>query len=278
MESADGKRNLIKWLVAASYLLMIAVNGLANYLPINGVQTGQVSDSYQNLFAPAGFTFAIWGVIYFLLAGFVVYQFGFMRTENKVIKSGLVTKIGFLFIITSVINALWVFAWHYDFIFLSLVLIALLLIFLILINLEIRKHSLRRIEKWLIRLPFSVYFGWLTIATIANTTVWLVSIGWGGFGLSEVTWTVIILAVGLLISASTMVRFKDIAYGLVIIWAYYGILMKHLSPDGFGFNYPAIVITVITCMILLAAVEVYLVLAGRRSSKQAVPEMDTDAY
>ncbi|WP_094227374.1 lantibiotic ABC transporter permease [Methanolobus psychrotolerans] len=266
---------LIRIITLVTFLAMIIVNALANILPINGVSTGQVSDSYPNLFAPAGITFAIWGLIYLLLAGFTLYQLGIFqgntntnRSVNRSVnRSGLLHKTAILFSVSSLANAAWIFAWHYGLIPLSMLLMLVILVCLILITSTINKERLTTREYLFIRLPFSVYFGWITIATIANVTILLVSIGWKGFGLAETIWTVLVIIAGLIIAATTMLKNKDIAYGLVIIWAYAGILLKHISPEGFGSQYPSIITTTIVCILLLVLAEAYLVyMVSKRKS------------
>lgn len=233
-----------KVLAAIAFLIMITVNGLANALPINGQNTGQVSDAYGNLFAPAGLTFAIWGVIYLLLAMYILYQFGLFQKDNETDRGLLMRMIAPFFIASSFINAIWIFTWHYDLIGIAFLLIATMLILLVKINLLIDKETLTNKEKLFIRVPFAVYFAWLTVATIANATAFLVSISWNGFGISEVVWTVIILLIGAAIGFATIRLRRDISYGLVLVWAYGGILLKHISQDGFAMNYMAIIITV----------------------------------
>lgn len=241
-------KTVTKVLVALAFVLMVVVNVLANALPINGQNTGEISDSYSNLFAPAGLTFIIWGVIYLLLALYTIYQFGLFQKINDSSGSSLMEKIAPFFILSSVVNGVWIFAWHYNLIGICLLLIAGLLVILIKINLLIDKESLTNKEKFFIRVPFSVYFGWVTVATIANATTLLVDIGWNGFGISEVTWTVIILIVGAVIGFATTSIRGDIAYGLVLIWSYGGILLKHVSQEGFAMSYTPVIITVSICM------------------------------
>lgn len=237
---------------ALSFLLMILVNVLANLLPINGVTTGEVSDAFSNLFAPAGFTFSIWSLIYVLLVGFIINQLLLLR--NEIPSSTAVVKgIGSYFIISSLANAAWIFSWHYRNIALSLILMAVILVSLIIIYRKIRTFRLNVAEKLFFRLPFSIYLGWITVATIANATVFLVSIGWGAGGLAEQTWTILFLLAGLVIGAAISLKNKDIAYGLVIIWAYFGILFKHLSANGFVGAYPAIIITVSFSLVVMLA-------------------------
>lgn len=252
-----------KAILVVTFVAMVTVNALANILPINGIGTGAVSDSYPNLFAPAGLTFSVWGLIYVLLAVHTLYQLGLFRGGEKV-NDALLNKVGLVFSGTSLVNTAWIFSWHYRLIPLSMVLMAILLIGLICIASTIRAQRLTSKEKLLIRLPFSVYFGWITVATIANATTLLVSVGWGGFGLPESTWTIMILAVGMLIGTATAIRFKDIAYVLVLIWAYAGILIKHMSASGFSGQYSEVIITVSVCLVIFAAVGVFTLLNRKR--------------
>jgi hypothetical protein len=246
------KKSLKIW-VLLTYLLMVSVNGMANALPINGQNTGQVSDAYPNLFAPAGLTFSIWGVIYLLLALYTIYQLGWISPESSKARGPLLQKVGWLFSLTSIANGAWIFAWHYHVQWLSLLLIVTILVLLIQINWILQKESFTLRELWMIRIPFGVYFGWITVATIANVTTLLVSMGWNGFGFSEVAWTVIILIVGSVIGLLTLRRNRNVAYGIVLIWAYGGILLKHASSDGFGAAYPMVMVTVGLCIFAFIA-------------------------
>ncbi len=239
------KNMILKILALGAYIAMVVVNFLANSLPINNRSTGDISDAYPNLFAPAGLTFSIWGLIYLLLGGYVMYQF--VKKDQKT--EGLLKKINPLFIATSLANISWIFSWHYDFIGLSVFIMASLLFLLIKIADILRKEQFTSLEKLLIWAPFSIYFGWITVASIANITVFLVSIGWNGFGIADFVWTSIILLVGAAIGLLRMHKDKNIAYGLVLVWAYLGILLKHLSADGFNGQYPSIIATIIACLI-----------------------------
>lgn len=241
---------IIKVLAGMAYVAMIVVNFLANSLPINNRSTGAISDAYPNLFAPTGLTFSIWGLIYLMLAGYVFYQFVSYKKESEQNKKEFLEKINIFFILTSVANISWIFSWHYDFIGLSVLIMAVLLTSLIKIANLIRVEQMTLKEKILVSTPFSLYFGWITVATIANVTVFLVSIGWNGFGIADYIWTSVILLVGTLIGILRMRKDKNIAYGLVLIWAYLGILFKHLSATGFGGQYPSIIVTTIICLIL----------------------------
>ena len=227
------------------FIGMVMVNGLANALPLNNKTTGELSDQYPNLFVPTGLTFSIWGVIYLLLAVFIVYQIIFTFQKNKQ-QDSFLEKIGMLFFISSVANAAWIFAWHYEFIFLSFLIIITLLAALIgiYVRLDIGKSTASNKEKYLVHLPFSVYLGWISIATIANITALLVHIGWNRFGLSEEFWTVVVLIVGIALALKILFDRKDIFYALVVNWAFLGILIKRLVSD------TTMIVSIVTVLLL----------------------------
>ncbi|WP_318240733.1 tryptophan-rich sensory protein [Sporosarcina gallistercoris] len=260
-----GKMSVV---VLVTYVLMIVMNYLSNALPLNGMTAGEVSDSYSNLFAPAGYTFAIWGLIYVLLAFHVVYQLGFFRSGERSDVTQLMQKIAVYFSLSSVANALWIVAWHYGKLEVSIVLMIIILVSLILINGMTVKADLSFKEKFFIRLPFSVYFGWITVATIANITAYFVSIDWDGFGLSDQTWTVIILIVGTAIGIATLLKNWIASYGFVLVWAYVGIYNEHVSPEGWNEAYPSIILTVSICIILLGLLSLWVLVKRPRKRVQ----------
>src|SRR6056297_2780401 len=212
MQNDKSKLSILKYLNLFSLLLVILVNFLANYLPINGYNTGELSDLYPNLFVPAGITFSIWGLIYLLLTLFIVFQFIPMG-ENEKPKNVIIDKIGYLFFFSSLANIGWILTWHYLFVFLSLLVMIKLLLVLIKIynNLEIGIKEYNKKIYTIFIMPFSVYLGWITVATIANVSAFLVDINWNGFGLSDIFWTVVVIIVGLIITLYTLLKRKDIA-------------------------------------------------------------------
>ncbi len=256
------KRNTILSIASTVlFLVMVIVNYLAVALPINGITPGEVSDSYPNLFAPAGFTFSIWGLIYTLLLGFTVYQW---IIRNRTDIQPILEKVQTYFILSSLFNTAWVFAWHYQIIPLSLLLIVGMLISLILINVQLRGTNLKKWDYVLIRLPFSIYFGWLTVATIANVTVLMVSLGWNGYSMFADLWTALVLLVGTAIGILTMLKNRDIPYILVLIWAYFGIFSKHMSANGFHGQYPLVSTTALICIGLFVVSAIWMLLSRKR--------------
>ena len=144
---------------------MVVINVLAILLPINGITTGQAADAWPNLFVPAGLTFSIWSVIYVLLLLFIVANLiWFQKAEY----ADSTKRIGYLFILSCAFNIGWIFSWHYQQIALSLILMLALYVVLALIYRRVIKSPYRFREKLFLQIPFSVYFGWLTIALIAN--------------------------------------------------------------------------------------------------------------
>ena len=247
------RSNLMRWLNVIAFLAMVTVNALAVLLPINGITPGQVSDAYPTLFAPAALTFSIWSVIYLLLLLFTLYQTGALtrRTPEQL---DAAQRIGPLFALSALFNIAWIFSWHYDQILLSLCCMLGLLATLILIYTRVGKTALSLREKLMARLPFSVYFGWITVATIANVSTALVSLGWNRFGLSESLWTIAILIVGMAIGLAVVIPQRDMFYGLTMTWAYAGIVIKHGSALGWHYAYPAVLWTAAAAgAILLAA-------------------------
>lgn len=227
----NGSQITLSILNIIGFLGVVIVNVLANALPINNKTTGALSDQYPNLFVPAGLTFSIWGLIYALLAIFVVYS---MISALKVdTKDSFINSIGILFFVTCIANIGWIFAWHYEFLPLSMILMILLLTCLIAIyvRLSIGKSDVAKKEKYLVHLPFSVYLGWISIATIANATALLVDANWNTFGLGDQFWTVTVIVVGIAIALIVLFQRKDVFYGLVVDWALLGILIKRLSVD-----------------------------------------------
>jgi hypothetical protein len=243
------------------FLGTVVVNALADALPINNIKTGELSDLYPNLFVPAGLTFAIWGLIYVLLAIFVVYQL-IPSVRTDVEKVDFVQRIGLLFFIASIANIGWIFAWHYEIVPLSLALMLILLGYVtaIYLRLDIGKSEATKTEKYLVHLPFSVYLGWITIATIANVTALLVDIGWNQntWGLGEQFWAVAVIIVGIAIALAVLFTRKDIYYCLVVDWALLGILIKRLSVTTVSAQ-NVVVVTIVGLVLITAGVIAQLV-------------------
>jgi len=209
-------------------VITLIMNFLSGTGLINGRTIGGVSDDYPNLFTPAGFTFSIWSIIYLFLILFIIYQ---ARDVFKSKKENMefIEQISIFFILSCLFNSLWLMVWLYDLILLSEIIMILLLVDLIILYLRLNiaiDEDVDKKEKILVWIPFSLYLGWISIATIANTTVFLVFINWDGFGISPFIWVVIILIVALFLTLTVLYTRKDIVYPLVTIWALFGITAR----------------------------------------------------
>ncbi len=232
----------------AAFLLVIVVNYLSNALPLNGLTQKDISDKYTSLFTPASFTFSIWGVIYLALTGFVIYQA--LPAQRK---DEMVSWISKLFILSCFANVLWILAWHYEFLVLSLLLMFAILAILVTIYRTLRHHfDGATWKQWVfLHLPFSLYTAWITVATVANISIVQNGMGWDDLLLSASNWTLLKLAMVAAICAIVVLRRGDSIYAVVIAWAAYGIMSKQVdTPMVAG---AALMLSV--CAILLAAYE-----------------------
>ncbi len=208
-----------------TFVLTVAINGAANALPINGQTTAEISDRFRVFVIPAGYVFAIWGVIYVGVAAFTVYQA--LRGADPVVR-----RVGWLPVVSGLLNTAWLLLFQFEQFVLTVPVMVALLLTLIAIHRRLwdARAQLTTASRWAIRVPFSIYLGWITVATIANIAQALSASGVGGFGVAlETTIASGVLLFGLAVAITFVRRFGDIAYGTVIVWAYVGIVVKELS-------------------------------------------------
>jgi hypothetical protein len=219
-EVADLPRQVV---TVIAFVATVAINAAANALPINGQQTAEISDRFQVFVVPAGYVFGIWGVIYVALAAFTIHQARPSRAADPALRA-----IGWLPALTGVLNTAWLLLFHYEVFALTVPVMLALLATLIVIHHRLWVHRAEhdRATRWLVQVPFSIYLGWITVATIANIAQTLQSLGFDGFGIQPEYIASVVLVVGLLIAGTFVWRFHDVAYGLVIVWAYAGIAIK----------------------------------------------------
>lgn len=259
-------------IAATAFIATLAINGLAaSTTLLGGVTTAAVSDSYANLFAPSGFTFSIWSVIYTLLVIYLLSTWGVLRSKRHALRADAEVAVLKLFTLTCLLNSLWMFAWQYRVLWLSVVLMIGLLLTLKRIHALVSnvQHNVRSFVTT--RLPFSIYLGWITVATVANITTWLVSVKWDGAGMRPGVWMVLIVLIAATIGVIRALRARDWAYMAVFIWAYGGILYKHLSSSGFNGQYPTTIGALEVSLAVFVVMFIYLVsrypLGGDTSSK-----------
>jgi translocator protein len=221
--SKDTIRQIANLLTA---VLALTINVLAVTLPLNGQDTGEISDRFQVYFVPAGYVFSIWSVIYLGWIAFIIFQFLPSQKESPRLR-----RLGYLFALSNLANAAWLFCWHYNLFGLSVLVMLTLLGLLIAsyLRLNVNRSSVRRLEYWSVDVMFSVYLGWITVATVANITSWLYFVGWDGFGIAAQTWAVIMLAVASLLGLAMALTRRDVGYLSVLVWAFAGIAVKQIS-------------------------------------------------
>lgn len=231
-----------------AFLAMIVVNALANILPINGLNTGEVSASYPNYFVPAGFTFSIWGIIYLLLALYVAVSTTlFLKKNTDEVKQKMLTQVAKIFIVTCIINASWIFVWHHLQIVASVFVMLLFLFALIVMYLKQKQSNITftAFQQFAISIPFIVYLAWICVATIANIAALLVSIGFNGAGIAPENWSITMIIVATLLTTFFSIKEKQWAFCAVVAWALYGIMQgqKNSSYD--------VALTAKICMIVV---------------------------
>jgi len=204
----------------------LAINSAANALPLNNRTTGEISDSFNVLFVPAAYVFAIWGVIYLGLAAYTIFQALPAQRANPRLR-----RTGWLVALSSLANGVWIYFWHFGYYSLTLAAMLVLLAALVAVylRLNIGREAFSALEKWVVSISFSVYLGWITVATIANLTALLSYLGWNAWGVSPLAWTLILLAAGVIIAGLMAYTRSDIAYLLVLVWAFAGISVRWLD-------------------------------------------------
>ena len=237
-------------------IIALTVNILATTLPLNGQNTAEISDRFQVYFVPAGYVFAIWGIIYIGWIVFVIYQF---RGSQK--ESPRMRKLGYLFALSNLANAGWLFCWHYNNFGLSVLVMLTLLGLLIAsyLRLNVNRESVSRAERWSVDIPFSVYLGWITVATVANVSDWLYLVNWNGFGIPAQVWTVIMLAVASALGLLMALVHRNVGYLFVLIWAFIGIAVKQTPA-------PLVVTSAWVAAMLMFALAVISLTRFRRSA------------
>ncbi|MEM7534647.1 MAG: TspO/MBR family protein [Chloroflexota bacterium] len=219
-------------LIVVAVLSTIVVNALANILPINGMNTGELSDKFVIFITPAGYVFSIWSIIYLGLLAYTIYQAQKPQRDNPRLRA-----IAMPFFISSFANMAWIFVWHYELVPLSWVAMIAILGSLIAIYTRLFPSfdSASAAERWMTHIPFRIYLAWITVATIVNTTVILDYYGWSGGSISPEVWTAVMLGVGTVVGLFFTLVNRDVAYGTVLVWAFVGIAAKHSGvPIVFG--------------------------------------------
>jgi len=240
-------------------IITIAVNALAEIIPVNGVTSNVISDSYPSLFTPPGYVFSIWSVIYTLLIVFMIYQALPSQRGASYLKPTSV-----FLVLGGLINNSWLILFHYAYeqpgiyVF-TPILIGLFLVLMLYtyVKLEIGVVNLPIRQKIAVHLPISVYAGWISLAVIANIASVLNVIIPGIPMATQELWTALVIIVALVITMLMLVLRRDAAYGLVVVWATVGIAAKQMAI-------PIIYFTAIGAALIVAIAIVLLPLITRK--------------
>lgn len=253
---------------AVFFLVHLVPAQLTQLKLLSGQTIGDVSDKYFTLFTPAGITFAIWGIIYLALSAFCIYHLvkAFKNDETHEANRAIV-RMGYLFIINNLATGLWTIAWVHELLLVSVGLILVQLVTLILIQLRVGIYNPGRslASRWFTQFPLSIFFGWICIATVANISAMLVGYNWHGFGLSPTFWTMLIIGVAAAITLFVVYKRRNPFVGLVTIWAFYGIILKHQDlnlPES-----PDIMTTAWVCLGLVALLVLFIVYRNLTNDK-----------
>ncbi len=231
----------------------IVMNYLSNTGVFNGNTMKTISDKYFNYFTPAGYAFSIWGLIYLGLLGFVFYTGRVLF--NKDADDSLLSKIGWWFVISCVGNSVWVVVWLYNYPGISALIMSVMFISLakIIVNISAGRIKFSVKDYVFIALPFTVYLGWISVAFIANMAAFLTKVNWSGFGISAITWTIIMIAIAGLVNLFMIWKRNLPAYGLVGIWALLAISVSNSKiSEGVNIVYACYVVSAILLVAILA--------------------------
>ena len=261
MKTSTTKSSLsIAILALVAILATLTINALSNFFPLKGANIGKISNTvFQGVqITPANYAFAIWGLIYIGLIAYGIYQLRPAQRRNPTIGRASV-----LLIVACMAQITWVYLFTMRLFWLSVVAMLVILLALIgaYLQLGIGKVQVLRDRQWLAHIPFSIYLGWISVATVVNIASALYSYNWDGWGINGTYWTAIMLVVATIIAAIVAIKRADIAFTCVFIWAYVAIAIRQI-------NNPIILTTVIVSAIVLGI----LLVVGRNKTIKSIAD------
>lgn len=262
----DSAKKILPFANGLVLIVMALVNYLSNAGLLNGNSMKTVSDRYFNHFTPAGYAFSIWGVIYLGLAGFVFYTG--INARKDAVKSAVLSAISWWFVLSCLANSLWVVVWLYDYTGSSVVIMGILLFSLLKIvvntSMELDAHPLK--AYLFIYWPFALYSGWITMAFIANISAYLTKTGWQGWGVSNVTWAIIMTGLAGLVNVM-MVYMRNLReFAVVGVWALIAIAVSNnMNPTGENIVY--------ACYAVSTIIFAFVIRSGLKNKKHSFDRM-----
>lgn len=210
-----------------SLTLTLTINALSTTVPLNGRTAGQITSRFNNLLVPERMIFIIWALIYSLLFLYVVFNQMRLHRKPPDVQARL-TRQGWLFAISGLLNSAWIMAWHYFQLRLSLGIMLALMVILAMIYYDLPSGMPLR-EQWLGKLPFSIYTAWISISLVLNTASFLVGTGWTGGAAGQEFWALLALAGITGLGWLVLMLRRDIAFALTLAWGITGVLIHHLT-------------------------------------------------
>jgi hypothetical protein len=262
----DSYKKYLPFANGLALIFTILVNYLSNAGLLNGNSMKTVSDRYFNHITPAGYAFSIWGIIYLGLLGFVFFTG--INPRKDPVRSAVVSKISWWFVLSCLANCFWVVAWLYDCTGISVMIMGILLLCLlkIIVNtrMELDAHPLK--DYLFIYWPFALYSGWITVAFIANISAYLTKVGWQGWGISNVTWAIIMICAAGLVNVLMVYTRNLREFAVVGIWALLAIAVSN-NTDPAGKN------IVYACYAVSLLILAFVIHSGLKNRKHSVDSM-----
>jgi len=230
-------------------LATLAVNTLSNFFPPAGLNIGEVANTILGgvQITPANYAFAIWGLIYLGLIAYGIYQLQGPQREDPTLR-----RADWLLIVACLAQIAWVYLFTFQLFWLSVAAMLVILISLIAayLALDIGQTRASRDRRWLVHTPFSIYLGWISVATIVNVASALYISGWNGWGLSATGWTIVMLLIGAIVGGIVAIQRADVAFTGVFIWAYVAIALRQLSNPNIALTAGGVAIALIVLLLL----------------------------
>lgn len=217
---------LRQWLNLLLAVAQPVVAVLVN-LGVTGPSIGAISDRYPTYVVPAGYAFLIWNLIFALALGYGFWQWRPAQRANPLLRG-----VGWLTASALAATSLWMLIFQRSLFTPSVVVMLWLLASLIGVVVRLYQHgaNFSRTEQWLVYVTFSIFLGWITVATVANVGQVLTALGWNGWGLAAETWGIIALALaGVLAAAVTVATGGNAPYALTVIWALIAVAINQFS-------------------------------------------------
>ena len=243
-----------------SVFLAVVINYYSMFFGINDHKVGEISDKYENLFTPASYAFSIWGIIFIMLIAYCYYQIRQVFIKKN--KPEYIYKTGWWFTLANLCNASWVFVWLFELTGLSVIIMFGILISLIMIVIR------TNMEKWdagiatilFVWWPICIYTGWISVAAIANISAYLSKADWNGFGISDISWTLIMILLATILNWIMVVSRNMREFAAMGIWALIAIYVRHF------YKYHAIAYLALGCAIFLFVTVVFHGYKNRKTS------------